>query len=314
MKRAIVCGGAGFIGSAVVKELIANGYEVTVIVRPGFLKHLECSRLSNLSISIVECDLSNISQAGQLIVSVGFDVWYQFAWDGLFGKALTNYEMQIMNIKWTMDAIVTAAKLGCKKFVGAGSISQYELFCESGQASRFDKHRVYKTAKAACEYMGRSVAEECGIEFIWPIITNIYGPGEMSPRLINSMIRNLLAGKHQSLSEGNQYYDFIYIADAANAFRLIGERGQRNRTYVVSSGTAQPLRNFLTELRDVVAPDAVLGFGEQEFHGVYLPKQTYDIAQLVEDTRFSPKVSFRTGIRETARWITEREPGLQQRE
>ena len=303
MKRVIVSGGAGFVGSAVVKELLGHGAEVFVIVRPGFSEKSEKSRLSGLPVHLVECDIRNIAALPELLPERGIDAWYQFAWEGLRGEALTDYTLQIRNIQWVMDAIKTAAALGCGKFIGSGSVSQYELHTPEGQAVAADKHKVYKTAKLCCEYMGKSVALEHGIKFVWPIITNIYGVGESSPRLINTMIRNLQAGRHQSLSEGNQMYDFIYISDAAKAFRLIGEAGRENRVYAIAQGQVQPLKNFLTVVRDVVAPEAVLGFGEMGFNGVYLPASCYDISQLAEDTGFSPDVPFAEGIRRTAEWI-----------
>lgn len=303
MQRAIVTGGAGFVGNAVVRELLRSGTEVWAVVRPGFRVRLAGSRLDGLNVHLVECDLREIGKMPQLIVERGFDAWYQFAWDGLFGADLLDYHRQITNIEWVLNAICAAKQLECGKFIGSGSISQYELNMEDGQGNPGDKHRVYKTAKLACEYMGRSVAGTVGIPFIWPIITNIYGVGERSPRLINSMIRNLRAGNHQSLSEGNQYYDFIYITDAAKAFRLIGERGKAGRTYVIASGQAQPLKYFLTALRDIVSPDAELGFGELSFNGVYLPLEAYSTAELCEDTGFAPDVSFAEGIKMTADWI-----------
>lgn len=309
MKRAIICGGAGFVGSAVVRELLSCGTEVYVIVRPGFSQHVEGSRLAGLDVKILECDIREIARVKELVQEPGFDVWYQFAWDGLFGERLVDYAVQLMNIKWTMDAIVVAAEIGCRKFVGAGSISQCELLEGSGQLSQYDKHRVYKSAKQACGDMGRSVAQEHGITFIWPLITNIYGVGEFSNRLINSMIRNLLSGKRQPLSEAKQYYDFIYISDAAKAFRLIGEKGRSGRDYVIASGTAQPLRNFLAQVRDIVAPTAELGFGEFPFNGIYLPEEAYSIKALQEDTGFSPELSFAEGIKRTAAWIAEQERG-----
>lgn len=307
MKRAIVCGGAGFVGSAVVRELLSNGTEVYAIVRPGFSQRMEISRLAGLDVRILECDIKEIAKVTEMVNEFNFDAWYQFAWDGLFNDSLTDYTTQLMNVKWAMDAIVTAAEMGCQKFVGAGSISQRELLEKTDQLSQYDKHRVYKTAKQACEYMGRSVAQEHGITFIWPLITNIFGVGEFSNRLINSMIRNLLNGKRQSLSAAKQYYDFIYISDAAKAFRLIGEQGKSGRDYVIASGTAQPLCNFLTKVRDIVTPTAELGFGEFPFSGIYLPKKAYDIGALQEDTGFTPEVSFEEGIRRTAAWIAEQE-------
>ena len=302
MKRAIVCGGAGFVGSAVVKELLANHVEVAVIVRPGFLEKMEQSRLAGLDVTVLECNIKDIGQIKKQIKNPGFDVWYQFAWDGLSGEPLVDYTTQIMNIKWVMDAIVTAAELGCKKFVGSGSITQFELLV-NGTGDLYDKQRIYKTAKMACEHMGYSVASEYKIEFIWPIITNIYGPGEFSPRLINSMIRNLLSGKHQYLSEGKQYYDFIYISDAAKAFRLIGEYGKSKRSYTIASGTVKPLRELLTELAALVAPKTKLVFGEFPFKGISLPKEIYSIRELQEDTGFVPEISFADGIRRTMEWI-----------
>lgn len=307
MKRIIITGGAGFVGNAVVRELLAHDVEVWAVVRPGFYDRLKGSRLEGLQVHLVECDLKTIRDLPDLISERGFDAWYQFAWDGLFREELLDYHKQIANIEYVLDAIEAAAELGCRKFIGSGSISQYELQMEGGQADAGDKHRVYKTAKLACEYMGRSVAAGTGVEFIWPIITNIFGVGENSPRLINTMIRNLQAGKHQPLSEGNQMYDFIYITDAAKAFRLIGEHGRENRVYVIASGCVRPLRNFLCELRDVVAPEAELGFGEMKFNGVYMPATAYSTVALVEDMGFSPEISFVEGIRRTADWIMQSE-------
>lgn len=305
MKRAIITGGTGFVGSAVIQELLAHQVEVWAVVRPDFHQRMDTSRLKDLPVHYVECNFREIATLPGKLTERGFDVWYQFAWDGLRGEALTDYTTQLNNTKWTLDAVVAAAEIGCKKFVGSGSVSQYELEVKHGQIDMHDKHRVYKTAKLACQYMGNSVAQANNIEFIWPIITNIYGVGESSPRLINSMIRNLQTGKHQSLSEGEQIYDFIYITDAAKAFRLIGEKGRSGRIYTIAQGRAQPLKYFLTTLRDIVAPCAELGFGELEFNGIYLPAEAYNIDQLRSDTDFVPDISFEEGIRRTAEWIME---------
>jgi nucleoside-diphosphate-sugar epimerase len=302
MKKAIVVGGSGFVGNAVTRELIRNKVEVIVVVRPGF-GNSPNNRLDDLNVQIVECDIKKITELKVLIANRGFDVYYQFAWDGLFNEPLLDYTTQIMNIKWVMDAIVTAAELGCGKFIGAGSISQYELNTDQGKINKGDKHKVYKTAKLACEYMGRSVALDHGLQFFWPIITNIYGEGEHSPRLINTLIRRLLAGERPSLSEGNQIYDFIHISDAARAFYLIGEKGNEFSPYVIASGNARPLKEFLCILRDIVNPNAELGFGEFPFNGIYLPKEVYSTAVLNRDTGFETRISFEEGIRRVSEWI-----------
>ncbi len=307
MKKAIVVGGAGFVGNAIVRELLANGVEVTVVERPGFLSAPTKGRLAGQDVRIVECDISESQSLLTLIPERGFDAYFYFAWTDLFGPGLTDYIEQISNLRWTVDAVNTAADLGCKTFVGAGSISQYELLYEKDHANPEDKHRVYKTAKLACQYMGDSVAAQKGITFCWPIITNVFGPGEKTPRLVNSMIRRLQAGQRQSLSEGSQLYDFIYIDDAALALRLIGEKGKSGRVYTLASGNVQPLRNFLMELRDIVAPNAELGFGEMPFNGINLPVELYSIEALQQDTGFAPQVSFAEAIRRTATFLQNEE-------
>ena len=302
MERAIVCGGAGFVGSALVRELVRQGVETWVIVRQGFADRNR--RLEGLPVHLVFCDLDQIARVPEL-VDRPIDVWYQLAWDGLFNEPLLDYRRQIANIQFVMDAIVAARRIGCRKFVGSGSISQYELTVPEGRHAVGDTHTIYKTAKLACEYMGEGVAQQQGIDFIWPIFTNIFGAGETSNRLINSMIRNLLAGKRQSLSEGNQIYDFIYITDAARALYLIGEKGKPGGHYVLAGGDAKPLKEFLKTLRDIVDPGAELGFGEMAFNGIYLPAELYSIEELTRDTGFRPEVPFPEAIRLTAAWIKE---------
>lgn len=303
MKRVILTGGTGFVGSAIVQELLKHAVEVYAVVRPGYRENRRVSRLTGCDVRLIECSITEIWKLPDIMPERKFDAWYHFAWDGLFYEALTDYTTQIKNIQWTLDAVHTAAEMECKKFIGTGSVCQFELQVLAGKPVKGDKLRFYKTAKQSCEYMGKSLAADLNLTFIWPIITNIYGVGEVSPRLINSMIRNLLAGKHQALSDGDQLYDFIYITDAAKAFRLIGEKGRCDRQYTISQGQVQPLKHFLTAVRDVVSPGAKLGFGELAFNGIYLPKEAYDISALVEDTGFCVDISFTEGIRRTMEWI-----------
>ncbi len=58
----------------------------------------------------------------------------------------------------------------------------------------------------------------------------------------------------------------------------------------MAGGDAKPLKEFLTVIRDVVDPSAVLGFGEMKFNGIYLPAEMYSIEELTRDTGFVPEV------------------------
>lgn len=309
MERAIVFGGGGFVGSAVVEALLAHGVEVCAVVKPGFWESEEAFRLRGLSALVAECDLRETRQLKGRLPWDRADVFYHLAWDGLSGDRMTDVRLQISNIQWMMDAVEAAAALGCGKFIGAGTISQDELRTPEGRACQNDRHRVFRCAAQCCEDMGRSVAHGCGIEFIWPILSNVYGEGELSPRLITTLIRKLLRGERMELSEGRQPYDFIYRADAGEAFYRIGERGKQDRRYRVASGICRPLREYLTEVQKLVAPDVDLRFGGRTGNLFFLGADSFDSSTLVEDTGFCPRFSFAEGIERTARWIREEEAG-----
>ena len=89
---------------------------------------------------------------------------------------------------------------------------------------------LYCSAKVAADYIARTVSGKLGIEYIRAVISNIYGPGEKSPRLINTSLRKLIRGEHCAFSAGEQMYDFMYISDAAKAFVQIGKKGIIKRT------------------------------------------------------------------------------------
>ncbi len=303
MKKVIISGAAGFIGNAVARYMISQGIQVIAIVRPGVKKSGEAFRLINLDADIIECDLKEIGKLPKLINNVGFDAFFQFAWDGVEPEAFMDYERQINNIKWTVESVKAAATLECKKYIGAGSITQMELLCPEGRYYNTDRHKYFRAALFASEAMGRACAVEVGIEFIWPIIINVYGEGETAPRLINNMIRNLLNRKHQAFSSGEQLYDFIHIDDAAYAFYLIGEKGKEEFQYIIGSGSPQKLKEYLLCIRDIVAPDISLGIGELDYNGLEMDIDILGNKVLAKELGFEPKVSFEEGIKRTLAWI-----------
>ena len=303
MKRVIIGGAAGFIGNAVARRLIDQGVHVVAVVKPGTSQSAEAFRLKDLDATVIECDLKEIENLPKLIDVQRYDAFYQFAWDGVDKEAFADYERQIDGIRWMIKSVEAAAALRCRKFIGAGSVTQLELLYQEGRFFTEDRHKYFRAAQLASETMGRAVAREKGIQFIWPIIINVYGEGEIAPRLVNSMIRNLLAGKHQSFSPGEQMYDFVHIQDAAKAFCLLGEKGREDSQYIIGSGTARPLKEYLAIIRDVVAPEIKLGLGELEFHGLEMTEDMLNIDSLTKDTGFKPEITFEAGIRRTLEWI-----------
>ncbi len=303
MKRVIVTGANGFIGAALCKELSINGVEVLAVVRNEESKVSHIQQLPNLR--IIYSDLANMGNLAEIIKEREIDVLYHLAWAGSAGALRGNSDVQLKNVKYTCDTVKACSHLGCKRIVFASSIMEYEIQALMATQTVPGINTLYCSAKIAADYMARTLAGSYGIDYISAVISNIYGPGEWSPRLINTSLRKLLTGEHCSFSAGEQTYDFIYITDAAKAFMAIGEKGLSNKSYYIGSLNPKPLKHFLCEMRNQVNPDVQIGLGELPFTGVALTYDEFDLNAVKKDTGFVPKVPFAEGIQKTIAWLKE---------
>ncbi len=311
MNTALITGATGFIGQWLTRELLEHGIRVYAVVRPGTENMGKLPEHKGLT--VVPCDLRDYGKLPEQLpedASGGIDVCYHLAWEGVSGPKSTDYRIQLKNVEALMELTAHLTRLGVKKFIAPGSMHEIESQIE------MEKHEpcvnmgmMYKGAKHAAHYMSKADVCRQNIDFLWPVVTNAYGVGERSQRLINSAVRSLLKGESPAFTKGDQYYDFVYISDVARAFRLIGEHGVSCKPYVIGSGHARPLKEFLIKAGELVAPEIPLRFGAHIFQGVYVPKEYYDEneALLRRDTGFRPQVSFEEGIGRLAAWMKETE-------
>lgn len=300
MEKAIVTGANGFIGSHAVRELVERGIEVLAIDLPGCNNNLP----ENDNIKFLGMDIFSLPDNADKISKNHYDTFYHFAWVGSAGEKRMDHELQMQNALCTVECIKTAKRLGCERFVCAGSIMEKEVVAAvSAQGSRPGMGYIYGMGKLIAHCMSKSVAAEQGIDLIWAIITNAYGPGELSPRFVNTTIRKIIKGETLQFTSAVQNYDFIYIDDIAKAFYLLGEKGTPFREYVLGSGNAKPLRGFITEMTDALCPDVAPVFGDIPFTGVDLPLDTFSSSYIENDCGFFPEVSFAEGTRRTMEWL-----------
>lgn len=304
IEKAIITGPTGVIGTALCKRLIQERITVYAVCRP------ESPRFSNLKASeflhIVTCDIGQIKHLPELIKE-NCDVFFHLGWEKTAGEGRNDLMAQIRNIQNTIQAVQTAACLGCQVFVGAGSQAEYgRVNGILSPATPVNPENGYGMAKLCAGQMSRLECEKLGMDHIWARVLSVYGPCDGMSTAINGTIRKLLQGECPGLTEGGQLWDYLYSDDAADAFLRMASDGISGAVYVVGSGEARPLRQYMELLRDAVDPELPLGFGKVPYSPLQVMHLEADIRALQEDTGFLPKTSFEVGIRKTIDWVRDR--------
>ncbi|WRS27303.1 NAD(P)-dependent oxidoreductase [Oscillospiraceae bacterium MB08-C2-2] len=299
MKTAVITGANGFVGSAVVRELLQHDYRIYALDLEGCNHNIP----TDSRVQFVACDLSNLASLTEKTPLLEDALFFHFAWAGSAGPARADTALQLQNAQWTVDALRVAKQIGCRRFLCAGSIMEHETMAAAyTQGNRPGLGYIYGGGKLIAHVMCMSVAAEIGIEIVWPEITNAYGVGERSPRMVNTTIQKCLRGESPQFTAGTQNYDFVYIDDVARAFRLIGEKGKPFHEYLIGSSTARPLKEFLLEMQSAIAVDLPFHFGDVPFTGIDLPLSRFDCSETQRDTGFRAEISFAEGCRKTMQW------------
>ena len=285
MKKAIITGASGFVGGALLAELVKNGVEVIA------LDIIKSERIiEHENVTFLQFDLNEIKDLPQRIKAADIDVFYHLAWRG------------------SAEAVRIAKEMGCKKVVCAGTIMELETISAAfKQGNQPGLGYIYGSGKLVAHTMAKSVAAHIGIDLVWAEITNAYGEGELSPRFINTTLRKMIHNEPLQFTAATQNYDFIHVCDVARAFYLLGEKGKGFCEYLIGSASARPLKEFITEMRDVLAPDKELVFGDIPFTGVNLALSDFSTEKMEQDTGFRAAISFADGITRTMDWLREQE-------
>lgn len=254
MKKAIITGSTGLVGSYVTKKLISYGVDVLCIGRQK-LTNNEVLEHFGEKITYIPLEMSEISELGKKAKTLNWStddecVFFHFAWSGK--KSLTDgdFSLQMNNAVWAADAVKVAKKLQCKKFVNAGSLE--ETFVERCLLTN-RQHNSSQTNYALAKLAARDLCKITAyVEKLDYVHTRMSVP--FSYKLSNGYIANTL----RSIKKGNvfetpvnqNFFDIISTDDVSRAYYLIGKTGENNSNYFI--GTAKPftLKKFF-ELSEI---------------------------------------------------------------
>jgi len=301
MKKAIITGADGFVGSYTVKHFLKEGIEVIAIdlsLKPRRL-------LEHPGLTYICADLSKgLDELERTLTHSNVDTFVHFAWAGSAGSQRTDYNLQLANAVNTVECLKLAKRIGCTRFVCAGSIMEYEVEAViHAQESHPGMAYIYGMGKHIAHSLCKAVAANIGIDLLWPMITNAYGIGELSPRFVNTTLRKIINNEPLEFTSGTQNYDFVYVSDVARAFYLVAANGKPFCEYMIGSGKAGPLRGFIERMISSCAPESIPHFGDVPFTGVNMPINIFSTRAIEEDCGFHPEVSFEDGTLTTMQWL-----------
>ena len=296
--RAVVTGGSGVVGTALIKELTGRGTKVLAVLRPSSPNNDKVTAIPG-----VTPVYKSIEDLGSIELPEGetYDAFFHLGWTGTKGRDRFDPEIHTKNIGYSLDAVELAHRLGCSVFLGAGSQAEYGR-CDgvlTPMTPAFPEN-AYGAGKLAAGTMTRIKARESGMRHVWTRILSVYGPGDAASTMVTSFIKALSEGRRPSVTKGEQVWDYLYSSDAARALTAIAEKGLDGKTYLVASGEARTLRSYMEEMRDIVSPGAEIGFGEVPYAAAQVMHLAADISETTADTGWRPEVSFAEGVRAMA--------------
>ena len=288
-----ITGATSMLGVATIKQCIQKNISILAFVRrdSSNIKRLPNSHL----IRVVECDLSEMAKFDSSNFSS--DVFIHFGWAFTDKTGRNDVTKQLQNVQYTIDAVHLAKRLGCKKFVGAGSQAEYGTPNVMLKADTPVNPLIpYGVAKYAA---GRLSSMECkkeGLEYNWVRILSVYGEHDNEGTLLKQLIHNAKNNIPMGLSGCEQIWDYLHEDDAGTAFVAVAEKGVDGKIYPLGSGIGRPLRDYVQDVISVVNPEYKPEFGKYPYSPIQPMYLVADIIELRNDTGWRQNISFFDGI------------------
>jgi len=300
MKKVIVTGASGPIGTVLCKMLSEMQVTVLAIVRKNSTRKANLVDLPG--VNIVEMDISNLP--GETMEGWNdCDTCFHLAWTHTGDEGRNDPVLQADNIKITLAVAEFAKRHGCKVFIGAGSQAEYGLMTgKVNEESPTNPTTLYGTTKLAA---GKLVMEYCKqnqMRCNWIRIFSVYGPYENDYILTSYVIKKLLSGEIPELTKCEQTWDYLFVEDAVGDIINIAQKAKKSGVFCLGSGSARCLREYIEIIRNEINPKLELGIGKKDYSSNQLMHLEADISKLKSEIGIAHRYSFEDGIKKTILW------------
>ena len=265
-KSILITGGAGFIGSHVVRRMVTNYPEVKItnldaLTYASNLALLnDCKDQSNYN--FVHEDINNFDRLKSLFKQYNFDAVIHLAAESHVDNSIKNpFAFAQTNIQGTLNLLEAARQHwgNNAKQQRFYHISTDEVFGSLGsegyfkETTAYDPRSPYSASKAASDHLVRAYFHTYGLPVVLSNCSNNYGPGQHPEKLIPLMIKNIIAKKPLPVyGKGENIRDWLYVEDHAQAIDLILHQASLGETYAIGGNNEQKNIELVHFLIDVV--------------------------------------------------------------
>ena len=296
MKKVIITGANGFIGSSLIKKMVANNVEVVAVDITFAGDRLPATDLITKIEPGVDAALADKIPAGE------YDAFYHLAWRGVNGAEKADPTVQLANIQMAVDCAKICKKLSVKKYLCAGTVAENATFSLSN-LQQTSGGMMYGVAKHACRLIVEDYCKNIGQNFVWMQFSNIYGVGNKTGNLVSYTLGELMAGKEATFSPALQPYDFIYVEDLIEAVYRLGANETKKAFYYIGSGSPRILKNYLLRIGELVGYADKVGIGIRPDDGIKYSMDMFCNKDLVEAVGEYVSTDFDNGINKTIAWL-----------
>lgn len=329
-KNILVTGGAGFIGSHLVKYFVKKYpqyhiYNLDKLTYAGNLENLvEIEKSSNYS--FIKGDIQDEQLIYKLFNTYKFDAVIHLAAESHVDRSIINpNEFIFTNVVGTVNLLNAARKYwkpqGCL-FYHVSTDEVYGSLKEEGyftETTRYDPRSPYSASKASSDHFVQAYYHTFGIPIIMSNCSNNYGPFQFPEKLLPLMINNIKNRKPLPVyGEGKNVRDWLWVDDHVFAIDLIFQKGRLGETYNIGGRNEWKNIDLVRLLCKIMDKKLNRSKGDSEKLITYVKdraghdlRYAIDSSKLEKELGWKPSVSFEEGIEKTVDWYLENESWLE---